>query len=60
VPSRNAKAIRDGILTYINNPKLAKKNAKRARERVVKRFDWRVVGRDVERVYERFYNKRNK
>ncbi|MEM0372235.1 MAG: glycosyltransferase family 4 protein [archaeon] len=60
VPSRNAVAIREGILSYMRDKNLARKNAKRARERVVKRFDWKVVGRDVERVYERFYNGKNR
>jgi glycosyltransferase involved in cell wall biosynthesis len=54
VPSRSSDALAEGIMKYVEKPSLAKKNAKRARERVVRKFDWKVVGRDVERVYEKF------
>ena len=58
VKSRSSKLLKKGIETYINDKKLAKKNAKNARKRVVDNFDWKIVGRQVEKVYEDFYEKK--
>lgn len=58
VKQRSSKQIKEGIETYISDKKLAKKNARKARKRVVDNFDWKVVGRQVEKVYEDFYEKK--
>ena len=54
VPSRDSKALTKAIQKYLNNPKLRKQKAKQAHERVKKKFDWKIVGRQVEKVYEKF------
>lgn len=52
IPSRDSKQMKEGILAYMHDKKLARKNAKNARKRVVENFDWKIVGRQVEKVYE--------
>ncbi len=56
VPSRDSEALRKAIEKYLSDSKLRKKKAKEAYERVKKNFDWSVVGKQVEEVYEQFLN----
>lgn len=53
VPARNPIALKKAIQKYLNDKKLRKEKAKQARERVVNNFDWKIVGRQVEKQYEK-------
>ncbi len=53
VPSRDSIALRKAIQKYADDKKLRKQKAKQAYERVKNNFDWKIVGRQVEKVYEK-------
>lgn len=51
VPSSNPKALANGIVELLDHPALAEKLARAGRERA-KDYDWKVVVKKIEKVYE--------
>ncbi len=54
VPSRNAEAIRKGVIRLFQNPELCKNLGQAARKRFEDHFTWDVVTKQYEKVYENF------
>ncbi|MCZ6800623.1 MAG: glycosyltransferase family 4 protein, partial [Nitrospirae bacterium] len=54
VPSRNAEAIRKGVIRLFQNPELCKNLGQAARKRFEDHFTWDVVTKKYGKVYENF------
>lgn len=60
IKPRSVGAIVEGIKTILDNPKLAEKLAKVAREDAVNKFDWSVIANRTERYYKICYERSQK